>query len=207
MGCAPWMYAVRSDFPRYRLMGRARAFASVLRNFSSSETLWIYATEIPDDLPGHIARGEFGERITTRCTLPTTVSTSISLPNLKKLIIGNHRGTFRDPTSTYPVDRRPLDSLKLFEKVNKVTEVLAECRFTPRSFCLDIKRVQITNIRRLLTLSEPEISGRSWSSRLSVHAFYIYHHFPLQLLFTSSFIPKAPRLASRHLRLNYVEMH
>ena len=108
--------------------------------------------------------------------------------------------------SLHAAPSQPLDSLKLFEKVNEVTEVLAECRFTPRSFCLDIKRVQITNIRRLLTLSS-KISGRSWGSSSCVRAFYIFHHFPLPLLFTSSFISKAPRLASRHLRLNYVEMY
>ena len=37
----------------------------LLRSLSSLATLWMCATKIPDELPGHIWRGEFGKGITT----------------------------------------------------------------------------------------------------------------------------------------------
>ena len=163
-----WDGDIQSDIPSYVSFAAFRGiglwddtalFGSVLRNFSSLTTLWIYETKIPSKLPGYISRGEFGERITTlallspRCTLSTIVSMSLSPPNLKKLFIGNDRDTSKNPPSTYPVALRPLDSITLFEKVNGVTKALAECRFTSRDFCIDIQRIRIPTIQRLLTLS------------------------------------------------------
>jgi hypothetical protein len=68
-------------------------FGCMLETLSSLTELSLDKTEIPDELPGHISRGEFGKGITTLylhytyCTLVTMASTILSLPDLKELTV------------------------------------------------------------------------------------------------------------------------
>ena len=227
-----WRREIRSEITSYvhsaifqgiGSWGEPTLFRGILRNLSSLRALWTYETEIPGELPGHNPREEFGGGITTlallspRCTLSTIVSMSLSPPNLKKLIIANEGLTLKDPPSTYPIALRPLHTLALLEDVNEVAEVLAECRFTSRKLCLDIRKIQITNIQRLLTLSseiivELKLKGVAFAYYQDTGTIlrasqtprmkkspspFIYHHFPLSLLYTSTFNTKTPRPASR----------
>jgi hypothetical protein len=47
-------------------------FSRMLGTLSSLTALSMYATEIPDELPGHISRGEFGKGITALYLFPTS---------------------------------------------------------------------------------------------------------------------------------------
>jgi len=130
----------------------------IMGSLSSLTTLSMYATGIPDELPGHIWRGEFGKGITTvhlrlpHCTLLTLTSMILSLPNLKELCVERCRDMPEEPPPTYSVthQRGPLNSLKLFEGVDRIGEALTKLQFTSRRLSLD---VGITNIEQLLLLS------------------------------------------------------
>jgi len=130
----------------------------MLRSLSLLTTLSMFATQIPDELPGHISRGEFGKGITTLdlclpyCTLATLASMILSLPDLKKLRVEDRAVTPEGPPPTHSVtpQRGPLDSLELRGRVNGIGEALAKFRFTSRRLSLG---VDITGITQLLLLS------------------------------------------------------
>jgi len=134
----------------------------ILGSLSSLTTLSMYATGIPDELPGHIWRGEFGKGITTvhlrlpHCTLPTLISMILSLPNLKKLCVERCGDMPEETPPTYSVtpERGPLNSLKLYGGVSRIGEALTKLRFTSRRLSLD---VGITNIEQLLLLSSETV--------------------------------------------------
>jgi hypothetical protein len=122
-------------------------FSRMLGTLSSLTTLSIYATEIPDELPGHISRGEFGKGITVlylrypHCTLATMTSMILSLPDLKELSVQEEcRFTSEEPLPTYSVtpQRRPLDSLELHGYVGGIGEALAKSRFISSRLSLDV---------------------------------------------------------------------
>ena len=134
----------------------------LLGSLSSLATLWMCATKIPDELLGHIWRGEFGKGITTvhlrlpYCTLPTLTSMILSLPDLKKLCVERCGDVLEEPHPTYSVtpERGPLDSLKLYGCVDRIGEALTKFRFTSRRLSLD---VGITNVEQLLLLSSETV--------------------------------------------------
>jgi hypothetical protein len=111
---------------------------------------------IPDELPGHILRGEFGKGINILylwfpCCALATMMSIISLPNLKELSIGNAGITSEEPLPTHPVtpQRGPLDLLQLHGQVGGVGETLAKSRFISRHLSLD---VHIPSIEQLIIL-------------------------------------------------------
>ena len=134
----------------------------LLGSLSSLTTLLMCATKIPDELPGHIWRGEFGRGITTvhlrlpYCTLPTLTSMILSLPDLKKLCVERCGDMPEEPHPTYSVipERGPLDSLKLYGPVDRIGEALTKFRFTSRCLSLDLG---ITNVEQLLLLSSETV--------------------------------------------------
>jgi len=134
----------------------------MLESLSSLTTVEIFATEIPDELPGHISRGESGKRITSLdlcvpyCTFVTLTSMILSLPNLKELRVGECDAVSEGPLPTYSVtpQSRPLDSLELYGCVDGIGETLARFQFTSSYLSLD---VGITNIEQLLLLSSETV--------------------------------------------------
>src|ERR1700753_1578199 len=87
-------YVRYADFHDIDSWNDPTLFVRLLEGFSSLRTLWVYKTEIPSELLGHILRGEVGKGITTlhlwspRCPLSTTASIILSLPDLENLIAG-----------------------------------------------------------------------------------------------------------------------
>jgi len=130
----------------------------MLGSLSSLTALSMYKIKIPNEFPGHISRGEFGEGITTLdlrslfCGLPTLTSMILSLPNLKELRVGGRETIAKAPLPTHSVapKRGPLDLLKLYGPSHRMGEALAEFRLTSRHLSLD---VVIKNVGRLLSLS------------------------------------------------------
>jgi len=129
-----------------------------LGSLSSLTTFSTYGVEIPDELPGHISRGEFGKRITALhlctpySTLATLTSMILSLPDLKELRVADCEDTPEGPLPICPVtpQRGPLESLKLRKYVGGIGEALAKSRLTSRRLTLD---VDITGIEQLLLRS------------------------------------------------------
>ena len=130
----------------------------MLGSLSSLTALSIHETKIPDELPGHISRGEFGKGITgldlclTYCTLVTLASMVLLLPDLKELHIEYCEGVPGGPLPTYSVAPRggPLDSLELLGHTGGIGGALAKSRLTSRRLTLG---VNITGIEQLLLLS------------------------------------------------------
>jgi len=137
-------------------------FSRMLGSLSSLTTLSMYNSEIPDELPGRISRGEFGNGITalylgfTRYTSATVISMIFSLPNLKELSIRFCKVTPEGPLPTHSVapQRRSLESLELCGCCNEIGEALAKSRFTSSRLCLD---AQIKDIEKLLLLSSKTV--------------------------------------------------
>jgi len=137
-------------------------FSRMLGSLSSLTALSILATQIPDELPGHISRGEFGKGITTLdicipyCTFATLTSTILSLPDLEELCVGDCEAVPEGPLPTYSVtpQRGPLDFLELYGRVDGIGETLARFRFTSSHLSLD---VGITDIEQLLLLSSETV--------------------------------------------------
>jgi len=133
-------------------------FSRMLESLSSLTTLSIDATEIPDELPGRISRGEFGNGITALCLslssyTPTTMTSMIlSLPNLKEVYIQDWEVMPEGPLPTHPVtpQRRPLDFLELRGWSSGVGKALAKSRLTFSRISSDIG---ITDIAELLLVS------------------------------------------------------
>jgi len=136
--------------------------SQMLGSLTSLTTLSIFATQIPDELPGHISRGGFGKRITTLdicvpyCTFATLTSMILSLPDLKELRLEDCEATPEGPLPTYSVtpERGPSDSLKLYGCVDRAGEALAKLRSASRRLSLD---VGITNVEQLLLLSSETV--------------------------------------------------
>ena len=137
--------------------------SSLLRSLSSLTTLSINGTEIPDEFPSRISRGEFGKGITVlhlrflSCTLATLTSMILSLPDLKELCVEDCEVVPEGPLPTHPVtpQRRPLDSLVLRGgDVDEIGEALAKFRFASRRLILG---GGITDIEQLLLLSSEMI--------------------------------------------------
>jgi hypothetical protein len=132
-------------------------FSRMLETLSSLTELSLEETEIPDELPGHISRGEFGKGITalylhhTYCTLATMTSMILSLPDLKELTV-DCEDTPEEPPLTDSVtsQRGPLDSLELHGYVGGIGQALAESRLTSSRLTLD---TDITGVEQLLMLS------------------------------------------------------
>ena len=133
-------------------------FSRMLGSLSSLTTLLMHATEIPDELPGCISRGEFGNGITalylilSSYTFATMTSMILSLPNLKDLRVEYCDVVPEEPLPTHPVtpQRRLLNSLELYGWWGGVGEALAESRLTFSRLSSD---VGITGIMQLLLLS------------------------------------------------------
>ena len=130
----------------------------MLESLSSLNTLSMDATEIPDELPGRISRGEFGNGITalhlslSLYTPATMASMILSLPNLKELYIEDWEVMPEGPLPAHPVapQRGPLNSLELRGWWDGVGEALAESRLTFSRLSSD---VGITGITQLLLVS------------------------------------------------------
>ena len=130
----------------------------MLESLSSLTALSMDATEIPDELPDHISRGEFGNGITALClrfpsdAFATMTSMIFSLPNLKELCVEHYQDILVGPLPTHPVtpQRGPLNSLELHGLWGGVGEALAESRLTFSRISSD---VGITDITQLLLVS------------------------------------------------------
>jgi hypothetical protein len=137
-------------------------FSRMLETLSSLAELSLGETEIPDGLPGHISRGEFGKGITALylyypcCTLATLTSMVLSLPNLKDLSVVECPGTMEGPLPTYSVtpQRGPLDSLEIHGYVGGIGEALAKSRIISSRLSLE---VDITGAEQLLMLSSETV--------------------------------------------------
>jgi hypothetical protein len=133
-----------------------------LETLSSLTTLSMNDAKIPDELPGHISRGEFGKGITalylhdTYCTLATVTSMILSLPDLKKLSIQDCHFMSGEPLPTDLVtpQRRPLESLELHGFVGGIAVALAESRFISSRLFSD---VDISGMEQLLMLSSETV--------------------------------------------------
>jgi hypothetical protein len=136
-------------------------FGCMLETLSSLTELSLDRTDIPDELPGHISRGEFGKGITTLylhytyCTLVTMASMILSLPDLKELNV-ECRDAPGGPPLTYSVtpQRQPLDSLELHGYMGGIGEALAKSRFISNRLSLD---TDITGAEQLLMLSSETV--------------------------------------------------
>jgi hypothetical protein len=134
----------------------------MLETLSSLTELSLIETEIPDELPDHISRGEFGKGITAiylrrvRYTFAKVASMILSLPDLKELSIVNCEDKVERPLPTYSVtpQRGPLNSLTLLGYVGGIGEALAKSRFTSSCLSLD---VDITGVAQLLMLSSETV--------------------------------------------------
>ena len=130
----------------------------MLESLSSLTALSMDATEIPDELPGRISRGEFGNGITAlhlgiSSYAPATMTSMIlSLPNLKELRVEHCQVIPVGPLPTHSVtpQRPPLNSLELWGWWGGVGEALAESRLTFSRLSLD---AEITSVMRLLLVS------------------------------------------------------
>jgi len=131
----------------------------MLGSLSSLTALSMFATRIPDELPGRISRGEFGKRITAlrllslHSTPAAMMSMILSLPNLKELCVEDCVVTPEESLPTYPVTpgREPLlDSLELYGCANGIGEALVKSRFTSSRLSLD---ADILGVAQLLLLS------------------------------------------------------
>jgi len=146
--------------------------SQMLGSLVSLTSLSMFATQIPDELPGHISRGEFGKGITALYlgfpygSLETLMSMIHSLPDLKELCAEHCVDTSKELLPTHPITplRRPLDWLKLRGNLGGIEEALTKSRFISSRLSLD---VGITNIGQLLLLSSEmvvELKLRSaWS--------------------------------------------
>jgi len=147
----------------------------MLESLSSLTTLSMHETEIPEELPGLISRGEFGNGITTlylgfQCyTYATMTSMILSFPNLKELCVEFCEVAPEGPLPTHPVtpQRRPLNSLELRGWWGVAGEALTKSRLTSSRLSLD---VEITGIMQLLlasseTLVELKLYG-AWFLRV-----------------------------------------
>jgi hypothetical protein len=136
-------------------------FSHMLGTLSSLTKLSMYATEIPDELLGHISRGEFWKGITALhiwlpiCRLATVISMILSLPDLKELSVQGQIVVMGEPVQAYPVapQTRPLNSLKLLGDVNGIGKALAKSRFISSRLSLYI----IANAEQLLMLSSETV--------------------------------------------------
>ena len=130
----------------------------MLGSLGSLTALSMYEVDIPDELPGHISRGEFGKGIITLdlhipyCEFATLTSIILSLPNLKELHVKHCVATPGGLLPAYSVapQRGPLDTLELLGHVEEIIEALAKSRLTSRHLSLD---VGIANMEQLLLLS------------------------------------------------------
>jgi hypothetical protein len=137
-------------------------FSRMLETLSSLTTLSMYEAKIPDELPGHISRGEFGKGITAlyvrraRSTLATVTSMILSFPDLKELSVQGCSLMSRGPLPTYSVtpQRRPLKSLELHGYVGGIGEALAKSRFISSRLSLD---VDMAGVGQLLMLSSETV--------------------------------------------------
>jgi len=134
----------------------------MLGSFSSLTALSIYRTNILDELPGPISRGELGKGITTlnlhylNYMFSTLTSMILLLPDLKELHIEDCDGVPGGPLPTYSVapQRGPLDSLELLGRMGGIGEALAKFRFTSRRLTLGMR---IAGMEQLLLLSSQTV--------------------------------------------------
>jgi len=141
-------------------------FARVFKNFTSLAILFLYETRVYGGLPGLILRGEFGKRITALYlwssfgSPATTMSTILSLPNLKKLWIKDYKITLGEPLSTHPVTppREPLDSLIFQGGTGGVAESLTESRVISRYLSLNM---DVPGTEQLIMISSKTVVGLS----------------------------------------------
>jgi hypothetical protein len=133
-----------------------------LETLSSLTTLSMHWVDIPDELPGHISRGDFGKGITalhlhaTYSTLATVTSMILSLPDLRELSINDCSHVPEKPHPTYSVTPQmgPFNSLDLYGVVGRIGEALAKSRSISSRLSLSIK---IKGVEQLLTLSSEAV--------------------------------------------------
>ena len=137
-------------------------FSRILDILSSLTTLLVSETEIPDELPGHISRGELGKGITTlylcfsHCTVTTLASMILSLPDLKELSVEYCGVTLEEPLPAYSAtpQRGPLNSLELHGYMEGVGEALARLRLISSHLSLHL---HIPDIEQLLMISSETV--------------------------------------------------
>jgi hypothetical protein len=137
-------------------------FSRMLETLSSLTTLSVCETKIPDELPGHISRGEFGRGITVlclrypHCTHATMTSMVLSFPDLKELSVQGCHFMPGGPLPTYSVtpQRRSLNSLELHGFVGGIAVALAESRFISSRISSD---VDMAGMEQFLMLSSETV--------------------------------------------------
>ena len=103
----------------------------MLGSLGSLTTLSMFATQIPNELLGHILRGEFGKGITTLYlrfpygSLQTLTSMILSLPDLKELCAEHCEATLKELLPINPVapSRGPPDLLKLHGSLGRIGDI------------------------------------------------------------------------------------
>jgi hypothetical protein len=154
-------YVRRVEIQRISSWNEPVLLNRTLGTLSSLKTLSIYATEIPDELPGYISRGAFGKGITalylqsTYCTLATMTSMILSLPNLKELDVECGIAPEGPPLTDSVIPQRgPLNALELHGYMGGIGEALAKYRFISSRLALD---TDIKGVEQLLTLSSETV--------------------------------------------------
>lgn len=145
-------------------------FGRVLKKLTSLAGLVIVNTKIPRpyELPGSVSLGEFGKGVESlvisspRCTVATLASFILSFPNLETFLFVGEVSKKRPPTMLRRASqRRPLESLGLFEIRGEVGIALARYGLTSRKLSLNVRDA---GLEQLLTVSsevivELELSG------------------------------------------------
>ena len=157
-------YVRYADFHDIDSWNDPTLFVRLLEGFSSLRTLWVYKTEIPSELLGHILRGEVGKGITTlhlwspRCPLSTTASIILSLPDLENLTVGFCNTKLGGPPSTHTISpqRQQLNELELCSCSGEIADVLIQSQFSFRYLSLAI---DIPGIQQLVELSSGTAVG------------------------------------------------
>ena len=151
-------YVRHARFERIHSWNEPALFSRILGNLSSLTALSVCRTKIPDELPDHISRGEFGKGITAlylrspNCTVATTRSVILSLPNLKKLRVSIYEAKPEEspPIHSIAPQRGPLDSLELDGDADGIRECLVKSRFISSRLSLDVR---IADVGQLILLS------------------------------------------------------
>jgi hypothetical protein len=137
--------------------GEPALFGRVLEDFCSLKTLKLYGCAIPDELPGQILHGRFGDGIIILslrfpiCDLSTITSMVQSLPNVKKLAVGvDWMMSQRHLPASNISQGRSFDVLELYDDANGVAEAFIQSRFTSRRICLG---GGISSVHRLVAIS------------------------------------------------------
>ena len=155
-------YIRSAQFRNISSWNKPTLFCRALQGFCSLTTLSVYRSMIPDELLGHISRGEFGRGITAlyleypQCELSTIISMILSLPDLRKLVAksGGTTSSQQPSTSSVAPCRGPFDLLGLYYGANGIAEALIQSRIASRYICLG---AAISSVHQLLALSSESL--------------------------------------------------